>query len=100
MGNFVSTQVDNQNLIGGVAKVTLEKKADGTCGVTGCTFVPTVTHKGIGANMTTYLLRDYTDELAASSYNPNLTPEYATQFCAEVLGSEFDTETKVMQVRL
>ena len=105
MGNFVSTQVDNQNLIGGVAKVTLEKKADGTCGVTGCTFVPTVTHKGIGANMTTYLLRDYTDDMATTNYlesngtdNTDLTVAWANAFCTEVLGSGFDVASEQLVI--
>lgn len=105
VGNFVSTQVDNQNLIGGVAKVTMVKDGNGACSVTACSFVPTVTHKGIGSNMTTYLLRDYTDDLAASNYleangtdNTNLTVAWADQFCSEVLGSQFDATTQQLVI--
>lgn len=98
VGNFVSTQIDNENLIGGLAKVTLVKGADGTCSVGGCSLVPTVTHKGVGASMTTYLLRDYTDSLAASNYlesnntdNTSLTVAWAHEFCLQVLGQDYDT---------
>ena len=87
-------------MITGLSEAVLAKAPNGECTIESATLLPAVVHGGYGPDMTTYLLRDYTDELAASSYNPNLTPEYATQFCAEVLGSEFDTETKVMQVRL
>ncbi len=101
VGNFVSTQADNENLIGGVAHVTLLKDADGTCSVTACSFVPTVTHKGVGTDMTTYLLRDYNDELASTNYldyngtyNTTLTVAWANEFCTEVLGSGFDTSSE------
>jgi poly-gamma-glutamate synthesis protein (capsule biosynthesis protein) len=105
VGNFVSTQVDNQNLIGGVAKVTMVKDGNGACSVTACSFVPTVTHKGIGSNMTTYLLRDYTDDLATSNYleangtdNTNLTVAWANEFCTEVLGPGFDTTSEQLVI--
>ena len=101
VGNFVSTQVDNENLVGGVAKVTMVKDANGSCSIKEASFVPTVTHKGIGTDMTTYLLRDYTDELAATNYlelngtdNTTLTKAWANEFCTQVLGSGFDTNTE------
>jgi poly-gamma-glutamate synthesis protein (capsule biosynthesis protein) len=101
VGNFVSTQVENYMLVGGVAHVTMEKAADGTCQVTRCSFVPTITHKGVGTDMTTYLLRDYTDDLAATNYlesngtdNTNLTVAWAQEFCLEVLGEAFDVNAE------
>ena len=105
VGNFVSTQVDNENLIGGVAKVTLHKDADGSCSVTACSFVPTVTHKGTGTDMTTYLLRDYNDDLASTNYlwsndtdNTNLTVSWANDFCTQVLGPGFDTTSEQLVI--
>ena len=101
VGNFVSTQIDNENLVGGVAKVSMQKDSDGRCSILECSFVPTITHKGLGSNMTTYLLRDYTDSLAETNYleandtdNTSLTVEWANDFCREVLGSSFDTATE------
>ena len=101
VGNFISTQIDNQNLIGGVAKVTMVKDTDGSCSVTACSFVPTVTHKGLGTSMTTYLLRDYNDDLASTNYlvsndtnNTDLTVAWANEFCTQVLGSGFDVASE------
>lgn len=96
VGNFISTQADNENLVGGVAKVTMTKDDDGKCQVTACSFVPTVTHKGIGSTMTTYLLSEYTDALAKTNYlksnetdNTSLTVAWANDFCTQVLGSGY-----------
>lgn len=105
VGNFVSTQIDNQNLVGGVAKVTMEKASDGSCSVTACSFVPTITHKGTSTDMTTYLLRDYTDDLASSNYlaandtdNTSLTVAWANDFCTQVLGPGFDTTSEQLVI--
>ena len=105
VGNFVSTQIDNQNLVGGVAKVTMEKAGDGSCSVTACSFVPTITHKGTSTDMTTYLLRDYTDDLASSNFlvqndtdNTSLTVAWANDFCTQVLGPGFDTTSEQLVI--
>ena len=101
VGNFVCTQVDNENLVGGVARVSFSKDADGNSSITGCSFVPTICHKGLGSSMTTYLLRDYTDDLAATNYlesnetdNTSLTVAWANEFCTQVLGPNFDTASE------
>ena len=101
VGNFVCTQVDNENLVGGVAKVSFAKESDGTSSITGASFVPTICHKGIGSAMTTYLLRDYNDDLAATNYlesnetdNTSLTVAWANEFCTQVLGPNFDTSSE------
>ena len=98
VGNFVSTQIDNENLVGGVAKVTMRKDSDGACSVTACSFVPTITHKGLGESMTTYLLSEWNDGLASTNYlesngtdNTTLTVDWANSFCTQVLGPRFDT---------
>ena len=105
VGNFVSTQLDSENLVGGAAKVTLYKDSDGSCRVTAASFVPTITHEGVGVNLTTYPIYDYTDALASSSYDSNngvdhstLTREWANEFCTQVLGSGFDTASGVLTI--
>ena len=105
IGNFVSTQPDDENLVGGLAKVTLKKDADGSCSVARYSFEPTVTHKGVGSNMTTYMLRDYTDALAATneiSYGSSTTctPEWVQSFVADVLGSGYDPASCKLSVDL
>ncbi len=105
IGNFVSTQPDDENLVGGMAKVTLRKDSDGSCSVARYSFEPTVTHKGVGANMTTYMLRDYTDALAATneiSYgsSTSCTPEWVQSFVSDVLGSGYDPASCKLAVDL
>ena len=109
-GNFVSTSPSDESLVGGIAKVTLQKDLDGTCSVTAASFTPIVTHLGLSTDMTTYLLRDWTDDLAASNwldtevnpatYNTTLTPAWANDFCVRVLGPGFDTTRKVLDLDL
>ena len=104
MGNFISTSPDNESLVGGFAKVSLHKAADGTCSVTSATLVPTVTHLGLRDDMTTYLLSDWSDELAASNWldtainpstdNTSLTPAWANSLCVQLFGSAFDPVTQ------
>ncbi len=97
VGNFVSNQPNSPSLVGGMAEVTLTKAADGTCSVGDYAFVPVVCHKGLGADFTTYLLRDYTDELAATNVgvwtdSTDCTPAWVDGFCQEVLGGGYDPE--------
>ncbi len=104
MGNFISTSPSNESLVGGFAKVSLHKEADGTCSVTAASLVPTVTHLGLRDDMTTYLLSDWNDELASSNWldtvvnpdtdNTSLTVEWANSFCAQLFGSAFDETTQ------
>lgn len=106
-GNFVSTSPSNESLVGGIAEVTLRKEADGTCKVAAASFVPIVTHLGLSNDMTTYLLSDWTNDLAATNElhtdindadNTGLTVEWANDFCREVLGSKFDVERSVLEL--
>lgn len=109
-GNFISTSPSDESLVGGIAKVSLRKDADGTCSVTSATFVPVVSHLGLAEDMTAYPLYEWTDELAASNwldteinpstYNTSLTPAWADEFCERVLGSGFDPSRKVFELSL
>lgn len=91
VGNFVSNQPYDYQLVGGMAEVTLTKVADGTCSVSDHDFVPVICHKSLGTDFTTYLLRDYTDELAETNIgvitsNTTLTPAWAQEFWTSVVG--------------
>ena len=109
-GNFISTSPSNESLVGGIAEVTLHKDANGSCSVTSAEFKPVISHLGLTTDMTTYLIKDWTDELAASNslntdVNPNtdntsLTPTWANEFCAKVLGSGYDAKTGVYKLEL
>lgn len=109
-GNFISTSPDNMSLLGGVPELTLRKTNDGTCTIESAKLKVVVTHLGEHEDMTTYLLKDWTDELAATNkidteMNPNtdnstLTPEWAADFCTEVLGSDYDVKSGTLTVDL
>ena len=107
VGNFISTQPINQALVGGIAKAVLRKESDGSCSVVSASLTPVVTHKGVGPAMTTYLLRDWTDELAKTNFsaingtrNPDLTVEWAYDLCAEVLGPYFDRKAARFDLKI
>ena len=84
-------------MITGLSCVTLQKTPKGVCSIVSASFLPAVVH---GSDMTTYLLRDYTDELAASNWQPTLTRDYVCGHCATVLGDGFDPATGVYTVAL
>ena len=102
-GNFTSTSPSNESLVGGIAEVTLHKDKDGACSVTSAQFKPIISHLGLSKDMTTYLITDWTDDLAASNWlntdinpdtdNTSLTPAWANEFCSDVLGSGYDKKT-------
>ena len=69
LGNFLSTQNRPDQLVGAILNLQLQKttEPDGTvqCAVLEPKLLPTVTHYDAGkSNVRTYLLRDYTQELA------------------------------------
>lgn len=107
-GNFISTSPSDESLIGGMAELTLHKDKDGACSVTSAAFKPVVSHLGLADDMTTYLITDWTDDLAASNWldtdinpstdNTTLTPAWANQFCTDVLGEDYDAKNGVLTV--
>lgn len=100
VGNFVCTQAEDPDLVGGMAQLRLVKDASGAR-VAQYALVPLVVHKGSGADMTTYLLRDYTADLAASNRgNTSLTPDKAQGICQEVLGDAYDPAACELRVTL
>ena len=98
VGNFISTQNDARNMVGGMVKLAMVKDAEGAR-VTDYAFIPTITQKEpYTAGMSSYKLSDYTDELAESSTVSRMAGEGGTlqwyvDYCADVLGDAFDLET-------
>ena len=67
LGNFVSAQTELDRLLGGMAKVTIQKtefQGESKTEVTDFTLVPIVTHTAFDDSYAVYKLEDYTDELA------------------------------------
>lgn len=91
VGNFISGMANEENMVGGLAEVRLERSEDGTCRVSGYGLKPIVSHIDPD-NETTYFLSDYTDELAETSKFPDYTPDQIQAYCEEVLGDAYDSE--------
>ncbi len=72
LGNFISTQYENQNLVGGMVTFDIVKKADETISIENPIFNPTVTHynkQRLGLQV--YMMENYTEELVLAHGNPN-----------------------------
>lgn len=72
LGNFISTQYENQNLVGGMIAFDIVRSADGKLSIESPLYIPTVTHynkQRLGLQV--YLMEDYTEELVAAHGNPN-----------------------------
>ncbi len=72
LGNFISTQYENANLIGGLVTFDIVKDASGKTTIEDPIYNPTVTHynkQRLGLQV--YLMENYTKELADLHGNPN-----------------------------
>lgn len=104
LGNYVSTQGEKPRMLGGMAKLTLEKKGS-ACKVTEWSMTPIVTHQTRGdQNFGTYKLSDYTEELASSNYIraygstcSDFSRAYVNDLAAQILGEGYDKEACVLK---
>ena len=99
VGNFVSTQAGADNMVGGMAKLTFTKDAEGAR-LSSYEFVPTVTLcQPYSRAMCAYKLPDFSDERAAQSNISSIdkgngaTQQWYVDYCAQVLGDSFDFDT-------
>lgn len=92
LGNFISHQIDPENLIGGMAQVTIEKK-NGDVSISNAKFLPIVTHYRRGDSgkfeFNVYKLGDYTAQLASTQAQSGCTPEYYNSLISKVIDEEF-----------
>ena len=93
-GNYVASLMSPECLIGGIARATFVKEADGTAHVTAASFVPTVICNTYGPNMTAFPILEYTEDIAAQN-SSGMTFEGAQAFCSEVFGPNYDQATGV-----
>ncbi len=91
LGNFVSAQTELDRLLGGMAKVTIQKTTTDGQSVTAVTdfdLIPLVTHTATDTSYAVYKLEDYTDELAARNLLvPTSTQRLWDRF-HEIVGDE------------
>lgn len=98
VGNFVSTQVNASNMVGGMVKLDFVKDEAGAR-LASYEFIPTITQREpYSPNLRGYKLCDYTDELAARNTVQETAGEGGTRgwyinYCAQVLGEAFDYDT-------
>ncbi len=98
LGNFVSTMVVEEGMVGGMAHVAINFVGD-SVSVSDAGLTPLVTHKIYGPGLTTYKLADYTEELASANAIRNdsgcgdFSRQWCVDFCASRLGDGFDTST-------
>lgn len=92
LGNFISHQIDLENLLGGLAEITIEKK-NGEIEITSAKFVPVVCHYRRGDNdrfvFNVYKLSDYNNDLANTHAQPNGTVEFYTDYVNGIIDEEF-----------
>lgn len=92
LGNFISHQIELDQLCGGMAQLTIEKHGD-EIEISSAKLVPIVCHYNRGENdkfvFDVYKLSDYTDELAASHSQSGGTVEYYTNLVNNVIDEEF-----------
>lgn len=92
LGNFISHQIELDQLCGGMAQLTIEKHGD-EIEISSAKLVPIVCHYNRGENdkfvFDVYKLSDYTDELAASHSQSGGTVEYYTNLVNDVIDEKF-----------
>lgn len=91
-GNFISTMLRSDALLGGAAVLRIEKTVDGETAatvVTDFSFVPVINHYGYGENKV-YFLADYTEDLAHVNKvwrnKLHFTDEWCWKFWEKVTG--------------
>lgn len=92
LGNFISHQIELDQLCGGMAQLTIEKHGD-DIEISSAKLVPIVCHYNRGDNdkfeFDVYKLSDYTDELASTHSQSGGTVEYYTDLVNDVIDEEF-----------
>ena len=104
LGNYVSGQTKKDRVVGGLAKVSIEKDyKTNESYITEYELDPIVTQQG---KYTAYKLEDYTDELASQNrikYKEgcsNFNVEYINNLCSDILGDDFSKSEQKVKVRL
>ncbi len=87
LGNFISTQANDPNLLGGLADVTVKKDyATGEVTISDVGFIPTVTHYGASrSNVRIIPFADYNESLAAS-HGAGTTYSFMKNFYEDMFG--------------
>ena len=91
IGNFISHQTNRNQMVGGMAEITVERKG-GEIRITNAKLAPVVDYyrnTGSGYKFRVFKLSDYTDDLANSQAQDGLTVKWATKLAKEIVSEEF-----------
>lgn len=90
IGNFISHQVNLDQLVGGMAEITVERN-NGVISITNAKLAPVVDYyrnTGSGYTFTVYKYGDYTKQIA-SSHAKSLSPDKVKSIAESVVDGEF-----------
>ena len=91
LGNFISHQTSLNQLCGGMAQITIEKRGE-DISITNAKLTPVVCwYKSSSGKFrfSVYKLSEYTDELGSSHAQSGATPEYFEKYAKEIVPEEF-----------
>ena len=91
IGNFISHQTNLNQMCGGMAEITVERKA-GEIQITNAKLAPTIDYYRRAGNkykFSVFKLSDYTDELATSQSQDGATVKYFTNLSKQIISEEF-----------
>ena len=100
IGNFINSTAQSgkgvaNRMVGGIANVTLDKNESGEVYIKDYGVTPVVTHVLTGsAKITTYLLSDYTEELAKENEIIAKDPSFSLQYCIDLVEKVFGDVAK------
>lgn len=94
LGNFISTQLYDYTMIGGIVELTLTENESGSFELTDVVYNPTVTHYTMDRDgLQVYLLENYTNELALQhgcrKNSPDFSLATAKYYVTATISSEF-----------
>ncbi|MBQ7741197.1 MAG: CapA family protein [Eubacterium sp.] len=91
IGNFLSRQIELNQMCGGMAEITIEKNNE-TVSITNAKFAPTIdyyTQTDDGLKFGVYKYCDYTPELAKKQVQSGATVDYFTNLSKKYISEEF-----------
>ena len=84
--------IGTDNLLGGIAELTLTRDAQRTYHVASAKLKPIVTNRASGTDFTSYLLTNYADDISSSSWDGR-SREALNERCTEILGAGYNAGT-------
>lgn len=91
IGNFISHQVNLNQMCGGMAEITVERK-NGEIKITNAKLAPIIdfySKTGSGYRFSVYKLKDYNNELADKQAQSGASVEYFTNLSKKIINEEF-----------